>query len=150
LTSGEARILAGEYQEAINDYQRANQISPNDQRVQEGMRRAQLEQKKSTRKDYYKVLGVDRNADQKTIKKKFHKLALENHPDKHPDNKEEAEKKFREFGEAYEVLSNEETKAKYDNGEDIQMDPNAGMRHFQTFHFPGGAAGGQQFHFRWG
>jgi DnaJ-domain-containing protein 1 len=48
--------------------------------VQDGIRRANLELKKASRKDYYKVLGVPKDADQKAIKKAFRKLALENHP----------------------------------------------------------------------
>ena len=64
-------------------------------------------------RDYYEVLGVDRNADDATIKKAYRKLAMKYHPDRNPDNKE-AEEKFKELGEAYEVLSNEEKRAAYD------------------------------------
>uniref|UniRef100_A0A3Q3RZS4 DnaJ heat shock protein family (Hsp40) member B6a n=1 Tax=Mastacembelus armatus TaxID=205130 RepID=A0A3Q3RZS4_9TELE len=55
--------------------------------------------------DYYQVLGVRRDASADDIKKAYRKLALRWHPDKNPDNKEEAEKKFKELSEAYEVLS---------------------------------------------
>ncbi|XP_041662990.1 dnaJ homolog subfamily B member 2 isoform X4 [Cheilinus undulatus] len=55
--------------------------------------------------DYYNVLGVSKTATQEEIKKAYRKLALKWHPDKNPDNKEEAEKKFKELAEAYEVLS---------------------------------------------
>uniref|UniRef100_A0A8B9LTN5 J domain-containing protein n=1 Tax=Astyanax mexicanus TaxID=7994 RepID=A0A8B9LTN5_ASTMX len=54
--------------------------------------------------DYYDVLGVSRSASQDDIKKAYRKLALRWHPDKNPDNKEEAERKFKEIAEAYEVL----------------------------------------------
>ena len=64
-------------------------------------------------KDYYEVLGVDRNADDATIKKAYRKLAMKYHPDRNPDNKE-AEEKFKELGEAYEVLSNADKRAAYD------------------------------------
>ena len=63
--------------------------------------------------DYYSVLGVEKNADADTIKKAYRKLAMKYHPDRNPDNKE-AEEKFKELGEAYEVLSNEEKRAAYD------------------------------------
>ncbi|KFP33895.1 DnaJ subfamily B member 6, partial [Colius striatus] len=53
----------------------------------------------------YKVLGLQRSASQDDIKKAFHKLALQWHPDKNPSNKEEAEKNFKAVVEAYNVLS---------------------------------------------
>ncbi len=64
-------------------------------------------------KDYYRTLGVARNADEKEIKKAFRKLARENHPDLNPDNAE-AEQKFKEVNEAYEVLSDPDKRGKYD------------------------------------
>ncbi|MGE0633544.1 MAG: molecular chaperone DnaJ [Pseudobdellovibrionaceae bacterium] len=64
-------------------------------------------------RDYYEVLGVDRNADQDTIKKAYRKLAMQFHPDKNPGNKE-AEDKFKEAAAAYEVLGDPEKRAKYD------------------------------------
>ncbi|XP_026147659.1 dnaJ homolog subfamily B member 6b [Mastacembelus armatus] len=64
--------------------------------------------------DYYQILGVHKNATQQDIKKAYRKLALKWHPDKNPDNKEEAEKRFKELSEAYEVLSDEKKKNIYD------------------------------------
>ncbi|WP_263601287.1 MULTISPECIES: J domain-containing protein [unclassified Chryseobacterium] len=63
--------------------------------------------------DYYKILGVDKNATQEDIKKAYRKLARKLHPDLNPDDKE-AERKFKEINEANEVLSNPENRAKYD------------------------------------
>lgn len=63
--------------------------------------------------DYYKILGVDKNATQDDIKKAYRKLARKLHPDLNPDDKE-AEKKFKELNEANEVLSNPENRSKYD------------------------------------
>ncbi|MCD4745954.1 MAG: DnaJ domain-containing protein, partial [Bacteroidales bacterium] len=54
-------------------------------------------------KDYYKILGVDKNATQDAIKKKYRKLALKYHPDKNPENKS-AEEKFKAIAEGYEEL----------------------------------------------
>jgi len=68
------------------------------------------------KKDYYEILGVKKDADQKTIKKAYRKLALKWHPDKNPDNPEEAEAKFKEIGEAYEVLKDPKKRKTYDNG----------------------------------
>lgn len=64
-------------------------------------------------KDYYKILGVERNASQEEIKKKYRKLAAKYHPDKNPDDPT-AQKKFTDLGEAYEVLKDPEKRKLYD------------------------------------
>ncbi len=64
-------------------------------------------------KDYYKALGVDKNATQEEIKKAFRKLAIKYHPDKNPNNKQ-AEERFKEINEANDVLSDTEKRKKYD------------------------------------
>ena len=64
-------------------------------------------------KDYYKVLGVERKAKEDEIKRAYRKLALEHHPDRNPDNKS-AEETFKEINEAYQVLSDPEKRARYD------------------------------------
>jgi molecular chaperone DnaJ len=65
------------------------------------------------KKDYYEILGVSRSATKDEIKKAYRKLALKYHPDKNPDNKE-AEEHFKEVNEAYEVLSNDDKRRRYD------------------------------------
>lgn len=65
------------------------------------------------KRDYYEVLGVERNASADELKKAYRKLALKYHPDRNPGDKE-AEEKFKEAAEAYDVLSNPDKKAKYD------------------------------------
>ncbi|XP_063113677.1 dnaJ homolog subfamily B member 6-like [Cavia porcellus] len=64
--------------------------------------------------NYYKVLGVPQNASSSTIKKAYHHLALQVHPDKNPENKEAAEEKFKQVSEAYEVLSDAKRRSDYD------------------------------------
>ncbi len=64
-------------------------------------------------KDYYKILGVSRNADEKEIKRAFRKLARRYHPDQNPDDPQ-AEDKFKDINEAYEVLGNADNRQKYD------------------------------------
>ncbi|HIX53992.1 MAG TPA: DnaJ domain-containing protein, partial [Candidatus Sphingobacterium stercoripullorum] len=66
-----------------------------------------------SKRDYYEVLGISRDADEKAIKSAYRKLAIKYHPDKNPDDKE-AEEKFKEAAEAYEVLSNSEKRQRYD------------------------------------
>ena len=65
------------------------------------------------KRDYYEVLGVDKNADDATIKKAYRALAKKNHPDVNPGDKE-AEERFKEINEAYQVLSNPQKRAQYD------------------------------------
>lgn len=67
----------------------------------------------SSKRDYYEVLGVDKNATADELKKAYRKLALKYHPDRNPGDKE-AEEKFKEAAEAYDVLSNPDKRSKYD------------------------------------
>lgn len=87
--------------------------------------------KKSKRKDYYKILGVERNATEDEIKKAYRKRALIHHPDRHANatdgEKKEQEKKFKELGEAYSVLSDQKKKARYDSGQDMDDFDASGM-----------------------
>ena len=77
------------------------------------------------KRDYYEVLGVDKNASAEEIKKAYRKNAMKYHPDRNPGDKE-AEEKFKELGEAYEVLSDEDKKARYDQFGFAGVDPNYG------------------------
>jgi len=78
-----------------------------------------------SKRDYYEVLGVDKSAGEDEIKKAYRKLAMKYHPDRNPDDKE-AEEKFKEINEAYEVLSDSDKKAKYDQFGHAAFDPNMG------------------------
>lgn len=79
-----------------------------------------------TKRDYYEVLGVDKSADEATIKKAYRALAKKYHPDMNPGDKE-AEAKFKEVNEAYDVLSDPDKKAKYDQYGHAAFDPSSGM-----------------------
>lgn len=126
------------------------------------MDEAKLALKKSKQKDYYKILGISRSATDDEIKKAYKKKALVHHPDRHANSsesdKKDNEKKFKDLGEAYAVLSDKTKRMRYDNGQDSQ--PTAGdFGHFDptdifaSFFAGGGGApnfanmGGQSFSF---
>ena len=77
------------------------------------------------KRDYYEVLGVEKNAGADEIKKAYRKAAMKYHPDRNPGDKE-AEEKFKEVGEAYEVLSDEQKRSRYDQFGFAGVDPNYG------------------------
>lgn len=77
------------------------------------------------KRDYYEVLGVNRNASDSELKKAFYKLVKENHPDLHQGDKQ-CEERMKEINEAYEVLSDKEKRAKYDQFGFAGVDPNYG------------------------
>ena len=83
------------------------------------------------KRDYYEVLGVSKTATEDDLKKAYRKLAKRYHPDLHPDDKE-AEAKFKELNEAYAILSDSDSRAKYDQFGHAGVDPN----------FAGAGAGG--------
>ncbi|KAL1541293.1 DnaJ subfamily C member 3 [Salvia divinorum] len=141
---GEAKLLIEDWEGAVADLKSAAQKSPRDMNIREALARAVKSLKLSQRKDWYKILGISRTASMSEIKKAYKKLALQWHPDKNVDNKEEAEAKFREIATAYEVLGDEDKRTRYDTGEDVDgMGTNMGGGGFNPF-----GGGGQQFTFR--
>ncbi|CAN0077618.1 unnamed protein product [Ectocarpus sp. 6 AP-2014] len=149
IVMGDVHQEAEEFQEAVNAYARA------ETKVKEiGMEvldqaRAKLKQanillEQSKKKQYYKVLGVPRNADLAQIKKAYRDLAKIHHPDKVQGEEEKlkSEKIFQEVAEAYEVLGDEELRGKYDRGEEVFDNQGGGGG--------GQRRGGQQFHFNHG
>ena len=87
----------------------------------------------SEKRDYYEALGVDRGADDATLKSAYRKLAMKYHPDRNPDDKE-AESNFKEINEAYEILSDKEKRHLYDQFGHAGVNQN-----------PGGGGGGAGF-----
>uniref|UniRef100_A0A8C8WE87 DnaJ homolog subfamily C member 3 n=1 Tax=Panthera leo TaxID=9689 RepID=A0A8C8WE87_PANLE len=116
----EAYLIEEMYDEAIQDYETAQEHNENDQQIREGLEKAQRLLKQSQKRDYYKILGVKRNAKKQEIIKAYRKLALQWHPDnfQNEEEKKKAEKKFIDIAAAKEVLSDPEMRKKFDDGED--------------------------------
>ncbi|TRM60143.1 hypothetical protein BD626DRAFT_549799 [Schizophyllum amplum] len=153
-----------EYQEAIRVFEKAFEASGrSDRDIHQRMQKAQKLLKQSKQKDYYKILGVPRDADDRTIKKAFRTAAKTAHPDKGG-----SEAKMAAVNEAYETLSDPELRARFDAGDDPN-DPQGGQQHpftgfgggghpFAQFFqqsgghggFPGGGHGGGSYQFHFG
>lgn len=116
---------SGNWEAAVREWKELQGIDPHDSVIAKELRSAELELKKSKRKDYYKILGVEKDADASQIKKAYRKAAIVHHPDKNPDDESAAER-FKDIGEAYETLSDPEKRARYDNGDDL-VDPMEGF-----------------------
>lgn len=125
---------SGDWEGAVRDLKAIAESNPEEPGIAKEIRSAELELKKSKRKDYYKILGVGKDAGETEIKKAYRKLAIQTHPDKNPDDPE-AEARFKDVGEAYETLSDVAKRQRYDSGEDL-IDPS------EMF---GGGMGGSPF-----
>ena len=124
LRRAACRMELEAWKEAIADYEKALEIEPGDDGIKQSLRQAKLELKKAGRKCLYKLLGVTRKASEHEIKKAYKKMALQLHPDRHAgatdEEKAEMEVKFKELGEAFEVLSDPQKKQRWDNGETLE------------------------------
>jgi len=150
-----------EFEAGINTLRKAAEAHPGkDDIINPLLQKAQVALKRSKTKDYYKVLGVAHDSDERQIKAAYRKLSKVHHPDKAAKQgltKEEAEKKMASINEAYEVLINPELRARFDRGDDPNSheqqqqyggNPFGGQGHPFMFHQGGG--GGQQFQFKFG
>lgn len=99
--------VGGDWEAAVREWKELQEQDPQDASIAKEVRKAELELKKSKRKDYYKILGVEKDADDNEIKKAYRKAAIIHHPDKNRDD-ENAADRFKDIGEAYETLSDPE------------------------------------------
>ncbi|XP_007551430.1 dnaJ homolog subfamily C member 3b [Poecilia latipinna] len=150
----EAYILNQDYEKAVEDYQEAREFDGDSNTIKEGLDRAQKLLKLSRKRDYYKILGVGRNANKQEIIKAYRKLAQQWHPDNFQSeaDKKEAEKKFIDIASAKEVLTDPEMRQKFDEGEDpldpeTQQGGGGGGQRAWPFHFNPFESGGN-FHFK--
>ncbi|KAF0293586.1 DnaJ subfamily C member 7 [Amphibalanus amphitrite] len=180
LRRAKCYMLTEQYEEAVRDYEKVNTLDRSHEH-RRLLHEAKHELKKSKRKDYYKILNLSRSATTDEIKKAYRKQALVHHPDRHSsaseEHRKEAERRFKDVGEAYSVLSDRSKRLRYDNGQDLEdgdgfsssdVDhsnifqaffggggPPGGFRYSnmggggggQPFDFGGAHAGGFQFHF---
>ena len=120
---GRSYMEMEKYEEAVRDFEQVHKMERGNHEYRNLLATAKVELKKSKRKDYYKILGIDRNANDEEIKKAYRKRALVHHPDRHSgaseEEKKEHERKFKEVGEAYGVLSDAKQKSRYDAGQDL-------------------------------
>ncbi|KAI0517704.1 DnaJ domain-containing protein [Xylaria bambusicola] len=157
LYKAKTQLDAEDFEPCIATLKKASEVRPDKNNIINPlMQKAQVALKRSKTKDYYKVLGVPHDADERQIKSAYRKASKIHHPDKAIKqglSKEEAEKKMASINEAYEVLSNPELRARFDRGDD----PNSHEQQnpFQGSPFGGGhpfmfQQGGQQFQFKFG
>jgi DnaJ family protein C protein 7 len=106
-TKANAFGQAGRWEDSVREWKALQELEPEDAGIRKEIRKAELELKKSQRKDYYKILGIEKDAGPDDIKKAYRKMAVKFHPDKNPGN-DEAEAKFKDLQEAYETLSDPE------------------------------------------
>lgn len=163
LLKAQRAMDAEKHEEAIHVLREAiDQHGVKDNKVQAKLREAHIEAKRAKSKDYYKILGVGKSADDREIKKAFRTKTKEYHPDKYRGelSQEQVLQKMADINEAYEILSDAEKRRQYDSGQ-LDGDGGAGGGPFgsyeQRFHnnpFGPGGAGfdfgqfGKQFHFQ--
>lgn len=151
ISQAQRELDADDFEAAIRTLETAKENHQQSEKVQELLHKAHTLLKRSKEKDYYKVLGISRDADEREIKKAYRRLSKQYHPDKASAQgytPEEAQTKMAAINEAYEVLSDPELKARFDNGDD----PNNQEQGGHPFHGSpfGQGQGGQQFFFRQG
>lgn len=126
-------INAEKYDDAIRTAQKVFDTDRRHQRAREILQKAQRLLKTSQRKDYYKILGVSRSATKQEIASAYRKLARKWHPDRYEgEDKKKAEREFLLISSAKEVLTDDEMRSRYDNGED-PLDPQQQQQHQGPF-----------------
>ncbi|KAG6105320.1 hypothetical protein E4U13_007948 [Claviceps humidiphila] len=159
LHEGRSLLRREEFEMAIRTLEKAADLRPDKrEKVNTLLHKARAAFRRSKTKDYYKVLGVASDANERQIKAAYRKASKQNHPDKTAKkgiSKEAAEKKMAAINEAYEVLSDPELRARFDQGDDpnsqdrsssFQGSPFGGGQPFM-YHQEGGRGANFKFHF---
>ncbi|KAI9809624.1 MAG: hypothetical protein M1825_000056 [Sarcosagium campestre] len=153
ISKANTQLAESDPEAALQTLKQAEEHHPSAPQLQTLIQKAQTALKRASQKDYYKVLGVSRDADTKTIKRAYRQLSKQHHPDKAMKggvSKEDAEKKMAAINEAWEVLSNDELRARFDQGDDPMSHEGQGQQPFQGSPFGQGGGQQQQFFFRQG
>ena len=128
------------YDDARADFQKAKELDPSVSGIEGYLNDAKNQAEKARKRDYYAILGIDRNANEHEIKRAYKKMAMKYHPDRNAESEETkkmAEKKFIDVNDAYSVLSDPKKKSMYDQG----IDPlNPEEASSGGVHFGGGAS----------
>ena len=109
------------FDDARADFQKAKELDPSVSGIEGYLNDAKNQQEKARKRDYYAILGIDRNANEHDIKRAYKKMAMKYHPDRNAESEETkkmAEKKFIDVNDAYSVLSDPKKKSMYDQGID--------------------------------
>ena len=117
------------FDDARADFQKAKDLDPNVAGVDGYLNDANKNAEKARKRDYYAILGIDKNADEKEIKRAYKKMAMKYHPDRNSESEESkkmAEKKFIDVNDAYSVLSDPKKRSMYDQGVDPLSPEEAG------------------------
>lgn len=156
IQRAEAYMMDEEYDLATADFEKVLEWDSSNEAAQKGKEQAKRAKELVGKRDYYKILGVRRNANKREINKAYRKMAQKWHPDnfKNENDKKKAEKKFIDIAAAKEVLSDEEKRQVFDNGQD-PLDSETGHRSqnsggfngFQGFNPFGGRGGRSDFFF---
>ncbi|KAK0839761.1 hypothetical protein LTR03_011039 [Friedmanniomyces endolithicus] len=120
-TRAKALGESGNWEEAVREYKNIAETSPEEPGIAKEVRNAEMELKKSKRKDYYKILGIGKEATEQEVKRAYRKLAVVHHPDKNPGDPD-AEERFKDIQEAHETLIDAGKRERYDSGVDL-VDP---------------------------
>lgn len=151
LLLAEAQLLAEAYDAAITTYRAVMEQDRHSQEARAGLQKAEKLLRRSKEEDHYRLLNVSRSASAREIKRAYHRLAVEYHPDKTKDRpeaeRELADIKFKAIALAYEILSDADLRKKYDAGEEVtgnaNQDEGQGQAGGQWFNH-----GGQHVHVR--
>lgn len=133
LRRGNVNMELEYYEEALHDYNKVKDMEPNTSEIDNYIYFAKDKAKKVGKKDYYKILGVEKGVSDDQLKRAYRQLALKWHPDKNaetPEKRAHAEKMFKDVNEAYAVLNDREKRQRYDMGMDVDGPDFGGMGGF--------------------